>query len=192
MTPERHTDFEQLYISNFGRLKRFACAYDIPEEEAENIIQDIFLNVWQKNIFTHDKHDISMYLFAAVKNRCIDFLRHQLTHAEVLKDMQEEHELSMKLKFLSLQEFDEKDVDIDQLGETIAKALAALPDKCRTIFVMSKIDGKKQRQIAQELGISLNTVETQMGIAYKKLRAELKDALPMFITLLNFYSFITH
>ncbi|MCC8170678.1 MAG: LuxR C-terminal-related transcriptional regulator, partial [Parabacteroides sp.] len=57
-------------------------------------------------------------------------------------------------------------------------------EKCRTIFIMSKLEGKKQKEIARELAISVNTVETQMGIAYKKLRAELKDYLPLFLFIL--------
>ena len=62
--------------------------------------------------------------------------------------------------------------------ERLEQALAALPERCRLIFVMNKLEGKKQFQIAEELSISVNTVETQMALAYKKLRNELKDCLP--------------
>ena len=59
----------------------------------------------------------------------------------------------------------------------------SLPERCREIFLKSKIEGKKQKEIAEEMNISINTVETQMGIAYKKLRNELKDYFPLFIFL---------
>ena len=59
----------------------------------------------------------------------------------------------------------------------------SLPGKCREIFLKSKIEGKKQKEIAEEMNISINTVETQMGIAYKKLRSELKDYFPLFVFL---------
>ena len=73
---------------------------------------------------------------------------------------------------------DEKSIE-DLLYEAIEK----LPPKCREIFVMSKLEGKKQAQIAQELGISINTIEVQIGIAYKKLRQELKDYVPLLLFL---------
>lgn len=60
----------------------------------------------------------------------------------------------------------------------------SLPEKCREIFIKSKIEGKKQKDIAAELNISLKTVENQMGIAYKKIKSELKDYLPLLIFLL--------
>jgi len=67
----------------------------------------------------------------------------------------------------------------------ISRALDSLSDKCREIFIMNKLEGKKQKQIAEELNISINTVETQMGIAYKKLRVELKDYMPLLLFLLS-------
>ena len=85
----------------------------------------------------------------------------------------------------SLETFDNNlfsDQDIEKL---ISRALDALPEKCRAIFIMSKIEGKKHNEIAQELNISINTVGSQIGIAYKKLRTELKDYLPILLFLFS-------
>ena len=60
----------------------------------------------------------------------------------------------------------------------------SLPEKCREIFIKSKIEGKRQKDIATELNISLKTVENQMAIAYKKIKGELKDYLPLLLFLL--------
>jgi len=70
------------------------------------------------------------------------------------------------------------ETDIDTI---IQKAIDNLPEKCREIFVMNKIEGKKQKVIAQELNISIHTVESQMAIAYKKLKEALKDCVPLFL-----------
>lgn len=70
------------------------------------------------------------------------------------------------------------------IEQILSKAIDALPEKCREIFIKNKIEGKKQKEIAMELNISVNTVETQMGIAYKKLKTELKDYFPLFLFLL--------
>ena len=79
------------------------------------------------------------------------------------------------------------DLDIleeESIEQILSKAIDALPEKCREIFIKNKIEGKKQKEIAAELNISINTVETQMGIAYKKLKTELKDYFPLFLFLL--------
>lgn len=86
----------------------------------------------------------------------------------------------------SLEAFDQNLFSEQDIEQIITKALNTLSPKCKEIFIMSKIEGKKQKQIAAELNISINTVETQIGIAYKKLRVELKNYLPLFIFLLYF------
>ena len=84
----------------------------------------------------------------------------------------------------SLEAFDQNLFSEQDIEKIITRALNSLSDKCREIFIMSKIEGKKQKEIATELNISINTIETQMGIAYKKLRAELKDHLPLLLFIL--------
>lgn len=72
--------------------------------------------------------------------------------------------------------------DIEKI---ISEVINSLPEKCREIFIKSKIEGKKQKDIAVEMNISLKTVENQMNIAYKKLKSELKDYLPLLLFFLN-------
>ena len=84
----------------------------------------------------------------------------------------------------SLEAFDNNLFSDQDIEKIISRALDTLSEKYRTIFIMSKIEGKKQKEIAQELNISINTIETQMGIAYKKLRIELKDYFPILLFIL--------
>ena len=72
----------------------------------------------------------------------------------------------------------------EDIERIITEVVDSLPEKCREIFIKSKIEGKKQKDIAAELNISLKTVENQMAIAYKKIKSELKDYLPLLIFLL--------
>ena len=145
---KQHIDFEQIYLSYFSKMKRFAREYVLSDEDAENIVQDVFLDFWEKKELLPLPINILAYLFTSIKNRCIDFLRHKIVQKEVEN-----------------------------------KIIDSLPERCREIFLKSKIEGKKQKEIAEEMNISINTVETQMGIAYKKLRNELKDYFPLFIFL---------
>ncbi len=85
----------------------------------------------------------------------------------------------------SLEAFDEDLFSEEDVEKIISRAFDSLSDKCREIFIMSKLEGKKQKQIAEELNISINTIETQMGIAYKKLRVELKDYMTLFLFLFS-------
>ncbi len=101
------------------------------------------------------------------------------THA-----MQEEFELTMQMKLQSLEALDEQIISDANIETIIDNAIQSLPERCRQIFIMNKIEGKKQKIIAEELNISLNTVENQMAIAYQKLREILKDYLPILFFLL--------
>ena len=173
--------FEDIYLSYFSKMKYFALEYVIREEDAENIVQDVFTELWEKKEMLSMHINLVAYLFTTVKNRCLNHLRHKAIVQETATLIQEEYLITLRMNLNSLEAFDQNlfsDQDIEKL---ITRALDTLSPKCREIFVMSKIEGKKQKQIAAELNISINTVETQIGIAYKKLRTELKEYLLLFI-----------
>lgn len=178
-------DFENFYITWYSRVKYFARDYVLSEEEAENIAQDVFLEFYQKRDSLDFHINIIAYLFTSVKNKCIDYLRRKLLEQEAAAKMQEEFDLSFRMKFDSLEAFNLEGLSEDNIKNMIEKALESLPERCREIFVMSKIEGKKQKEIAEDLGVSVKTIECQMTIAYKKLREELKNYLPLFLFLLS-------
>ena len=101
-------------------------------------------------------------------------------------NMQKEYVMELKLRSDSLESLNPAFSDEKSIEDLLYEALNKLPERCRQIFVMSKLEGKKQKQIAEELGLSVNTVEVQMGIAYKKLREELKDYMPIILFLFGF------
>jgi RNA polymerase sigma-70 factor (ECF subfamily) len=179
-----HTDFERIYLAYFSKMKYFAKVYVLTDADAENIVQDVFTELWERREMLTMYDNVVSYLFSTVKNRCLNFLRHEAVMQEAADRMQEEHRLAMQASLNSLQIFDPAVFSQQDLEDVLARALDALPDRCREIFIMSKIEGKRQKDIAAELNISVNTVETQIGIAYRKLRVELKDHLPLFVFLL--------
>lgn len=174
---KQHIDFEQIYLSYFSKMKRFAREYVLSDEDAENIVQDVFLDFWEKKELLPLPINILAYLFTSIKNRCIDFLRHKIVQKEVENKMQEEYRLTLQMKYYSLGELDEGIFEKDDVEQLLSKVIDSLPERCREIFLKSKIEGKKQKEIAEEMNISINTVETQMGIAYKKLRKALQLAV---------------
>jgi RNA polymerase sigma-70 factor (ECF subfamily) len=173
--------FEEVYTSLYARMKRFTQQYVIREEDAENIVQDIFSELWEKRLEFTSFVNLNGFLFMMLKNRCIDFLRRKTLEKQAFDEMQSEHIRTLKLKFESLEALDNKYLNESDIDAVIQNAIDNLPEKCREIFVMNKIDGKKQKAIAQQLNISVNTVESQMAIAYKKLKEALKDCTLLFL-----------
>ncbi len=179
--PEYKVQFKEAYITYYSRMKRFAQEYVIREEDAENIVHDIFAELWEKKQEFISHINLNGYLFVILKNRCIDFLRHKTTEQRAINKMQEEYFRTLKLQLESLEMLDNKLLCEPDIETIIQNAIDNLPEKCRQIFVMNKIEGKKQKQIARELNISVNTVESQMAIAYKKLKVALKDYVLLLI-----------
>lgn len=174
-------EFEQFYITWYARTKHFVNEYVRSEADAENIVQDVFLDLFEKKVLFNDQINLVAYLFTSMKNKCMDHLRHKVLEQEAVCKMQEEFDLSLRLRFDSLEAFDTNLFKENDMETLISRALSTLPERCRIIFVKNKLEGKKQKEIAAELQISVNTVESQMAIAYIKLREALKDCLPLLI-----------
>lgn len=185
MSEEEHSNlsFEEIYGAYFAKMKRFSKEYVLLEEDAENIVHDVFMDLWEKWDTFSTKTNMFAYLFISVKNKCIDFIRHKAIMQRAETEMVEEYQLSLRLNCSALEAFDTDLSRPDDVERIVMKAINSLPEKCREIFIKNKIEGKKQKEIALELNISINTIESQMAIAYKKLRVELKDVLQLFVFL---------
>jgi RNA polymerase sigma-70 factor (ECF subfamily) len=175
------TDFEHIYVTYYPRMLRFASEYVPSKADAENIVQDIFATLWEMRHIHPDKIYIASFIFTSLKNKCIDYLRHRLVVHETENLMQEEFRREMQIKYDSLEAFNHNLLQDEKIEAVIRKAIDALPEKCREIFIKNKLEGKTQKEIAREMNLSINTVETQMGIAYRKLREELKDFILLFL-----------
>ena len=180
-TPIYKVQFEKVYLSFYSKMNRFARQYVIREEDAENIVQDIFFELWEKQLGFTSFVNLNGFLFMMLKNRCIDFLRRKTLEQQATEEMQSEYIRTLRLKFESLEALDNKFLNESNIDTIIQDAIESLPEKCRKIFVMNKLEGKKQKVIAHELNISINTVESQMAIAYKKLKEALKDYVLLFL-----------
>lgn len=156
-------NFSDLYLTYYSKLVRFAKEFVQHEEDAENITQDVFADLWEKRDFITHIENMNAYLFRLVRNRCLDYLRHKVFEQRYMESLQ-----------LSCEEEAVEDHDTEIL---IRAAINSLPQRCRDIFLLSRVEGLKYREISEHLGISVNTVECQMGIALKKLRMKLDTCL---------------
>ena len=173
--------FEKIYKLYYPTMFAFAKNYISANEDVENIVQDVFLVLWEKKDELELSCTLTTYLFTLVKNRCLNFLRHKLIEEEYNAQMKEE--LGFKLYALESMEYSYHSEK--ELQEIIQRALDTLPERCREVFIKSRIEGLKYKEISEELGISVNTVENHIVTALKKLRVELKDYLPLLLFLVN-------
>lgn len=175
--------FREIYLRYYSRMKKFAREFVLSEAEAENMVQDVFASLWQRREMLPFNVSLTALLFTALRNRCLDFLRRECLRNRARTEIMEELQLTLKLNLSSLEAFEFQDLSVHELEEKIQKAIDSLPERCREIFIKSRIEGFRHSEIAEQLDISVKTVENQMTIAYRRLRMELKDYLPLFIFL---------
>ena len=170
-------DFTQIYMSFYPKLVRFATVYVVYEEDAENIIQDLFLGLWESKDSLKYIENINAYMYKLAKNKCLDHLKHQMVKDRFVVNAQTLYEQEISLKLQSLDNFDVEPGSEERVEKIVTKAIDSLPPKCREIFIFSRFDGLKYKEISDKLNISVNTVETQMCIALKKLRNSIGSLL---------------
>lgn len=169
--------FEQVFKMHFKSLHSYACNIIKDEAEAEEIVQQVFFKLWDRAENLSITGSVTAYLYRAVHNASLNFLKHLKVrsgyHLHVAYSMKNESDNASKK--LAAAELEKK----------LHVAMNELPEQCRTIFQMSRFDEMKYREIAEQLNISVKTVENQMGKALRILRTKLIDFLPLLILLFN-------
>jgi RNA polymerase sigma-70 factor (ECF subfamily) len=161
------TAFELLFHFYYPGLVIYSTQFTTDRAEAEEIVQDFFVRFWQKHQNILPADSLKNYFFSSVKNSSLNLLKHRKIEEKYLKqlnDLSNSHLVYNEDLYLET-----------ELQEKIKKAIDLLPEKCREIFIMSRINGLKNEEIATELNLSKRTVETQISKALKVLRVELKD-----------------
>ncbi len=169
------TAFELLFHFYYPGLVIYASQFTADRCEAEDIVQDFFVRFWQKLQQILPDDSLKNYFFSSIKNSSLNFLKHKKIEAKHLKE----------LTYLSNNHF-AYNPDLyfaTELQEKIKSSIEKLPDKCREIFIKSRIHGLKNEEIATELNLSKRTVETHISNALKVLRVELKDYVGLMILL---------
>ena len=171
--------FSELYLNNYSRLLRIARVYIPQQEEAENLVHDVFVSMWEHREEVMNMEHCESYLAVSLKNRCLDYLKHLLHVAEYADHITETSHEELTNKINSLNCYDAATFyDNEIINNAVKKAVEGLPPRCRQVFLLSRHDQLKNAEIAERMGISENTVEAQMTIALRKLRAALSEFLP--------------
>lgn len=165
--------YEHLFERFYPELCAYACQW-VMLEDAENVVQDIMLWLWQNRKELHIETSIRTYLFAATKNRCLTLINRGQMRQRIMSSLHRIME----------EQFESPDFYI--LGDLVSKleeALAELPESYREAFVQHRFNNKSYKELATELGVSQKTVEYRISQAIRLLRVSLKDYLPLLILL---------
>jgi RNA polymerase sigma-70 factor, ECF subfamily len=171
------TAFEMLFRTYYQPLCNYAYTFVQNRDEAEEIVQSTFLSVWEKRANLEIRTAVKPYLYAMVRNACLNVLKH-----EKIKQQHAAVELAVAEKSV---ESVTRTVMASELETKIYEAMEKLPQQCRLIFKLSRFEELKYSEIAEQLDLSVKTVENQMGKALKIMREQLKDYLPLLIVLMN-------
>lgn len=166
--------FEVLFKLYRSKLLYIASQYVTNKQDAEEIIQNIFIKVWsKKNI----QSNINGYLYSMTKNACLDFLRSKKQQLHLDNNLSQ---LEASINYEALSDDSASLIIEKELNEAILNSIEFLPQKCKDVFVKSRIEGLKHKEISAEMNISTKTVENHITKALKYLKVSLKEFLPFF------------
>jgi RNA polymerase sigma-70 factor (ECF subfamily) len=159
-------EFERLFRQEIARLHNFARQYVPDSDSAMDICQQVFVRLWEKRDALEKRDSLTSYLYTSVKNRCLNYIRDQKKYRSRFLDLE--------CADLDVPDSMSDPEATEDLEKQIQIALAALPEKCRQVFEMSRFGEMKYREIAEALEISQKTVEAHMSKAMRLLRDSLR------------------
>ncbi|WP_075559333.1 RNA polymerase sigma-70 factor [Parabacteroides timonensis] len=170
--------FEFLFRSYYPRLRGYASRFVKDQEAIRDIIQESFLKFWEKRQLI-EAISVSSLLFAMVRNACLNYLKHiqiveqhNVEYLATLPGKEELYSLDFNLT-------PECTLLYKELQEQVDTVVNTLPPRCREVFIMSRFDKKKNREIAETLGISTTAVEKHIAKALMTFSKYFKDKYPL-------------
>lgn len=151
-----------IFDANYNPLCNYAAAFVHDSHTAEDIVQNVFIQLWE-NEKIYELVDPQTFLKKCVKYKCIDYSRSKKSRKEIPS------EILPELMKSEREELKEEDVQA-----TLQMFASQLPPKMQKVFLMSRVQGMSYAEIAAEQGVSVKTVENQMGVALKKMRGLLR------------------
>ena len=164
--------FEEIFQMYYPVLCNYAASITKDQSMAEDAVSEVFMKLWESRENIVIEKSLKSFLFKSVYHQCINVLKHHrvqdkyrdfFLHHPPLSDDEADYPLSGLIE--------------NEINDIMFQTIGQLPEQCRKIFTMSRIDGLKHEEIAHELDVSINTVRTQIHRALGKLRIALKDFL---------------
>jgi len=171
--------FEKIFKSNNPQIVGFCNQFISDWDKSKSLAQEAFINLWLNREKIETLNGIKAFLYTYARSSCLNYIRHR----KVISKYEDLH-LQSKEDLLNsevLESFDFNSLEFIELEELIMRSINDLPDQCRRVFMLSRFEGKMNKEIAEELDISVKSVEANMTRALKTLRADLADYLPLIL-----------
>lgn len=169
-----NTAFESIFREHYPILVGFAGKFVEEHAVAEELVQELFVQIWEKRENLHLSGSLKSYLFTSVRNSALNHLK----HLKVRKGYQD------YMVARETPQGEKNPIEAAELASRIDQAVKSLPERCREVFVLSRQEGLTYGEIADRMEISKKTVEVQMGKALRNLRSHLKAWLPLLLLIL--------
>ena len=167
--------FEVIYKLYYDKLLHIATSYLGSKEDAEGVVQNVFIKLWGQIENIEEISNINAYLFTLTKNLCFDAIKHKKVKLKYVED---------KRAIIQTQYINDSTASLlleNELQKRIVEAIDKLPEKCKKIFIESRVNGLKSKEIAEMYAISKKTVDNHLSNGIRLMRLHLKDFITVFL-----------
>lgn len=171
--------FNDIYTSYYKKSFFFAKSYVHDDLAAEDIASESLIKLWEK-LKTEEIDYIEPLLLTILKNKALDYLKHEEVKRTAFESMTDWHYQEFSIRISALEACDPDEIFSEELKRILHETLNLLPEQTRRIFLLSRFENKSNKEIAEQLEISVKGVEYHISKALKMLRVTLKDYLPFF------------
>ena len=169
--------FRMIFNAYFPSLLSFAKEYVLDEEVAKNLVQEAYVKLWEKRESLSDDSNLKAFLYHILRNSSLNHLKGEKVRRKYEERLKYSYNEAI-LNYEALNRLDFDSLSFEELSNVINETINNLPPKCKIVFEMSRYQSMKNREIAEELGISVKAVEGHISKALKELRSELKKQFP--------------
>lgn len=161
--------FEEIYSLYYVELCVFAQRFLPQEEDAEEIVQDVIYKLWENKESIESIQSVKSYLYTSVRNRSLNVLKH--------KKIEDKYRDDAWIELKGIENSVYEETSANELQEKISHSIEELPERCREVFLLSRTQGLKNKDISERLGITVKAVEANISRALSSLRLSLKEYL---------------
>jgi RNA polymerase sigma-70 factor (ECF subfamily) len=174
-------NFGSFYNAYYKRFVRYAFYYVNDQQSAKDITHDAILYYWENKDKLSPDTDVLGYILLTVKNKCLNHLKHLQIEADYNKQYAGLYEWEVKARIMTLEDTHYSDIFTNEIMEILTQSLAKLPQQTREIFVLNRLKYKSRKEIAAELGVSIQKIDYHINKANAHLYKDLKDYLPLIL-----------
>lgn len=177
--------FGSFYNTYHQRFVRYAYYYVNNLQTAEDITHDALLYYWENKQNISSDTDVLGYILLSVKNKCLNYLKHLQIEAEYSKKYTELHDWEITTRIQTLEEESYSSIFSKDIMRIVMETLSELPKQTQKIFILNRLENKSRKEIAHQLGVSVQKVDYHVNKANHYLLYKLKDYIPLLLFFLN-------